>query len=77
MQWIGFGEGGQMAGSNIFVMYEAADGVNVTLSPRTGKGEFEPLYNSGAQVALLEGSGIVMGRMIANVKCKGRQQSSH
>lgn len=47
-----------------------ADGTgNVTVSPRLGKGEIMPLFYSKPQVELLEGSGIVNGMMIANVKC--------
>ncbi|MCJ1306759.1 hypothetical protein MMC25_000402 [Agyrium rufum] len=68
-QWIGFGEGAQMKGSNIFIIYSDADNGNVTLSPRLGVGEVMPLYNSAAQVALIDGSGIVNGVMTANVRC--------
>ena len=69
-QWIGLGQGGQMAGSNIFVIYTDASGTNVTLSPRLGKGEVQPLYDNGTQAFLLEGSGIANGNMTANVRCK-------
>jgi hypothetical protein len=68
LQWVALGEGTQMAGANIFVVYASSDG-NVTLSPRLGIGEFEPEPNSAAQVSLLEGSGIRNGVMIANVQC--------
>lgn len=67
-QWIGLGQGTQMAGANIFIMYAASDS-NVTLSPRSGKGEFQPLFNSQAQVTLIEGTGISNGVMTANVRC--------
>ena len=72
-QWIGLGQGGanQMKNSNIFIIYADSTGSNVTLSPRLGKGEFEPKFNSDAQVSLLEGSGIADGIMTANVRCKG------
>ncbi|KAI9755621.1 MAG: hypothetical protein M4579_004194 [Chaenotheca gracillima] len=69
LQWVGFGEGQQMAGSNIFVMYASADGKNVTISPRSGVGEVMPKFNPSAEVTLLEGSGISNGMMTANVKC--------
>lgn len=59
-----------MAGASIFVMYEDGNG-NVTISPRNGgQGHVEPLSDSALQVELLEGSGIVDGRMIANVLCE-------
>lgn len=58
-----------MSGANIFVMYASADGKNVTVSPRLGKGEVEPDYNSAAKITLLEGSGVVGDTMTANVLC--------
>ena len=58
-----------MAGADIFIMY-AASSNNVTVSPRLGKGEYEPLYNSAAQITVLEGSGISSdGVMTAYVRC--------
>jgi hypothetical protein len=60
-----------MAGASIFVMY--ADGAgNVTISARDGgQGHVEPQQSASLQsgVTLLAGSGIVNGRMIANVYC--------
>ncbi|KAL9098571.1 MAG: hypothetical protein Q9163_005797 [Psora crenata] len=58
-----------MAGANIFVIYASASGTNVTLSPRLGRGQVEPLFDAAAQVSLLEGSGIADGKMTANVRC--------
>lgn len=58
-----------MRNSNIFIIYPDASGSNVTLSARLGLGEFEPQYNSKAQVSLLEGSGISNGKMTANIRC--------
>lgn len=58
-----------MSGSNIFVVYTAGNG-NVTVSPRLGKGEREPNFNSDAKVTLLEGSGVSGGKMVANIKCR-------
>lgn len=62
-----------MSGANIFLLYQSADGKNVTLSPRLGKGYVEPEYESGqgAQLSLLAGSGVSNGVMTANVKCTG------
>ncbi|KAK3702182.1 hypothetical protein LTR37_015014 [Vermiconidia calcicola] len=71
--WIGLGQGSQMAGSNIFVIYSDGSG-NVTLSARRGEGHFEPEHDTSANVSLLEGSGISNGRMVANVLCRNCQQ---
>lgn len=68
-QWVGLGQGNQMKGTNIFIVYSDADGQNVTVSPRLGQGNFQPQFNSQAQVSLLEGSGISNGMMTANVRC--------
>lgn len=68
-QWVGLGQGDQMKGANIFMVYSDAGGHNVTLSPRLGQGNFEPQLNSQAQISLLEGSGISNGMMTANVRC--------
>lgn len=71
-QWIGLGQGGanQMQNSNIFIIYADATGSNVTVSPRLGRGEFEPKTDGdNAQVFLLEGSGISNGKMTANIRC--------
>ncbi|KAJ5612860.1 hypothetical protein N7510_006054 [Penicillium lagena] len=67
-QWVALGEGSQMAGANIFVIY-ASGSDNITVSPRLGVGEIEPLFNPSAQVSLLEGSGIQDGYMTANIRC--------
>jgi hypothetical protein len=60
-----------MQGASIFVMYANGLG-NVTISARDGgQGHVEPTQDSSLQsgVTLLAGSGIVDGRMIANVHC--------
>ncbi|KAF3940665.1 hypothetical protein ABW19_dt0207261 [Dactylella cylindrospora] len=68
-QWIALGQGTRMAGANIFVIYADGSG-NVTISPRSGQGNFEPQFNSDAQIELLDGSGIVGDEMIANIRCE-------
>lgn len=70
LSWIGIGQGSGMRGSNIFMIYANAAGDNVTVSPRLGLGEYQPM-TSGAtsQITLLEGSGIANGDMTANFKC--------
>ncbi|KAJ5907367.1 Alpha/beta hydrolase fold-3 [Penicillium taxi] len=67
VQWFALGEGEQMAGANIFVVYDA--GKDVTVSPRSGVGHIQPLYNAAAQVTVLNGSGLHNGIMTANIKC--------
>ncbi|GAB7353118.1 hypothetical protein MBLNU459_g3657t1 [Dothideomycetes sp. NU459] len=67
--WVALGQGTQMSGANIFVLYQDASGTNVTISPRLGTGHSQPQYNSAAQVTLLAGSGVSNGIMTANVRC--------
>ncbi|PYH92987.1 CBD9-like protein [Aspergillus ellipticus CBS 707.79] len=68
VQWVGLGQGSQMAGSNMFLMY-ASSPTNITLSPRNGLGHFEPKPNSETQIALLPGTGIANNTMTANLRC--------
>jgi len=70
MSWIGFGQGAQMKGANIFMIYANAEGTNVTLSPRLGTGNSQPGADTSAEVTLLDGSGISNNMMIANVRCR-------
>jgi hypothetical protein len=77
-QWVGLGIGGQMAEATIFVMYADGQG-NVTISARDGnQGHVEPVPDSSLQsgVTLLAGSGIVDGKMVANVYCTFLSPSS-
>ncbi|KAF2091532.1 iron reductase domain protein, partial [Saccharata proteae CBS 121410] len=74
--WVALGQGDQMAGSNIFVMYTSSSGNNVTLSPRLGTGHNQPKYDGDAQVYLLDGSGVTNGQMVANVRCSNCQSWS-
>merc|ERR1711939_1222136 len=68
-EWIGFGQGSQMSGANMFVVY-AADSTNVTVSPRLGTGHTQPKVNGDAQISVLEGTGIASdGSLVANVRC--------
>ncbi|KGO51808.1 Alpha/beta hydrolase fold-3 [Penicillium expansum] len=67
VQWFALGQGMQMAGANMFVVYTS--GNTVTVSPRSGIGEIEPLYNKGAQITILNGSGVHDGVITANVRC--------
>ena len=58
-----------MKDANIFMIYADETGKNVTLSGRSGVGNKDPVYPSTAQISLLDGSGIVDGKMTANVRC--------
>ncbi|KAB8227804.1 cytochrome and DOMON domain-containing protein [Aspergillus alliaceus] len=69
LQWVGLGQGKQMAGANMFILYSAPSN-NVTISPRSGQGHFPPVYNPNSRVFLLDGSGIHDGTMTANVLCE-------
>lgn len=67
--WIGMGTGNGMSGSSMLIIYQSADGNNVTLSPRKGSGHNQPGVDSSAKASLMEGSGIVDGKMVANIRC--------
>lgn len=69
LTWVALGQGTQMAGANMFVVYSDAAGDNVTVSPRLGKGHVQPLFNPNAKISVMEGSGIQNGTMTANVRC--------
>ncbi|KAJ5221107.1 uncharacterized protein N7469_009994 [Penicillium citrinum] len=69
LQWFAWGQGSRMQGANIFIVYASSDGNNVTVSPRLGVEHVMPLYNSKAQLSVLNGSGISNGVMTANIRC--------
>lgn len=54
----------------MFIMYQSGNG-NVTLSSRQGQGEVQPQYNAAtaSNLQLLAGSGVVNGKMVANIMC--------
>ena len=68
--WVSLGQGSQMDGANMFVVYTSSDGKNVTVSSRLGNGHNAPELYLDAQLSLLDGSGVSNGQMIANVRCK-------
>ncbi|CAG8303953.1 unnamed protein product [Penicillium salamii] len=67
VQWLALGQGRQMAGANMFIVYTS--GNNVTVSPRSGVGEIQPLYNKNAQITILNGSGVHDGVTTASFRC--------
>lgn len=69
-EYVALAQGTQMAGANMFILYQNAAGTNVTISPRLGTGHMPPSVHN-VQLELLEGSGIANGTMTANVRCSG------
>ncbi|KAJ6014160.1 Alpha/beta hydrolase fold-3 [Penicillium herquei] len=67
IEWFALGQGDRMAGSNMFVVYTS--GNNVTVSPRSGVGHTQPLYNPAAQITVMNGSGVHGVMITANIKC--------
>lgn len=67
VEWFALGQGVAMHGSSMFVVYTSSD--IVTLSPRAGKGHYEPLYDRHTQASLINGSGVHDGVITANVRC--------
>lgn len=69
-QWVALGTGNGMSGSNMFIMYQNGNG-NITLSSRQGQGERQPQYNAAtaSNLQLMAGSGVVNGKMVANIMC--------
>ncbi|KAH7322526.1 hypothetical protein B0I35DRAFT_458824 [Stachybotrys elegans] len=66
-QWVGLGVGRQMRGAVMFVMYEDGEG-NVTISNREGTGHVMPQPAEDINAVVLDGSGVIDDRMIANVR---------
>lgn len=69
--WMAVGLGKEMAGSLMLIAYSAADGHNVTLSPRLGPYHSEPTYTKDVSITLLPGSGIINDTYVVNGKCSG------
>ncbi|KAF8466431.1 hypothetical protein BDZ91DRAFT_658116, partial [Kalaharituber pfeilii] len=67
--WAGVGIGNRMRNALIFAIYPATDGNNVTLSPRIGRGNFEPEPESSIDIDILGGTGIKDGTMTVNFVC--------
>lgn len=69
--WIAVGLGKEMKGSLMLITYTAADGHNVTVSPRVGSDHSEPTYTKDVSITLLPGSGLINDTYIVNGKCSG------
>ena len=68
--WVSLGQGSQMDGANMFVIYPSSDGNNITISSRLGNGHKAPEPDSDTQLTVLEGSSASAGEMVAVVRCK-------
>jgi hypothetical protein len=68
------GAGSRMTNANIFLVYQSANGKNVTLSPRSARGYMMPSVDNSIKITLLEGSGVFNDRMVANIRCKPGQK---
>jgi hypothetical protein len=68
-EWVGFGLGGQMAGTLMFITYASEDGKNVTVSPRIATSHVMPQHTSDVTVDLLPGTGIIDDLFVVNAKC--------
>lgn len=68
--WIAVGTGSLMTNSMMFVVYTAANGKDLTLSPRIATSEIEPAFAPHIKLTLLPGTGIFNGTYIANALCK-------
>lgn len=66
--WVALGIGTGMEGAGIFLLYPDGDG-NITLSTRAGEYHVMPEYTERPKTSLMEGSGIVDGRIVANIRC--------
>jgi hypothetical protein len=69
LQWFAFGQGAQMQGANLFIVYASSSGNNITVSPRLGVEHVMPLHNPKAELSVLNDSGIRNGIMTANIRC--------
>ena len=69
-EWISLGQGSKMDGANMFVIYASADGNNVTISSRLGNGHNSPETSSDTQLTIMDGSGVINGSIVANVRCR-------
>jgi hypothetical protein len=75
--WVALGQGTQMLGSNIFLVYQDGSG-NVTASCRQGAYHQEPMLNTQSNAAVLTvlaGSGVSSDgkTMVANLACSNCQ----
>lgn len=69
MSWVGLGQGSRMSNANMFIIYANAAGTDITISPRLGEGNSEPVIASSSTLTLLSGSGVSSGFMRANILC--------
>ncbi|KAK2612681.1 hypothetical protein QQS21_001298 [Conoideocrella luteorostrata] len=66
--WVAVGMGTAMKNAEIYMIYQNGQG-NVTLSTRNGRDHIMPLYAERRNVNIVSGSGVIDGRMKANIRC--------
>ncbi|KAK3047068.1 hypothetical protein LTR09_011493 [Extremus antarcticus] len=81
--WVGVGIGEEMKNAAMFIAYPAANGHDVTISPRMGSGHTEPTYDSNIKIDKLSGNGLTgantidgndpgsTGNIVADGVCRG------
>ncbi|KAG5985199.1 hypothetical protein E4U55_000444 [Claviceps digitariae] len=68
--WIAVGLGARMLNADIFLIHASSPSDNnITLSTRIGRHHMMPLYMPRKNVRLLPGSGLLDGRLRANIAC--------
>lgn len=68
--WAGFGMGGRMDGTLMFIVYRPSDNSGEpTLSPRIATGHIMPEFTKDVNVTLLAGSDTANDRFVANIHC--------
>lgn len=70
VSWVGLGQGSEMDGANMYIVYSSSDGENITISSRLGNGHRAPEYSSDTQLTVLDGSGVSNNTLYANIRCK-------
>ena len=70
VSWVGLGQGSEMDGANMYIVYGSSDGNNITVSSRLGNGHRPPEFSSDTQLTVLDGSGVSGDTLIANIRCK-------
>ncbi|OLL26642.1 Cytochrome b561 and DOMON domain-containing protein [Neolecta irregularis DAH-3] len=73
--WAAVGIGKEMAGALMFVLYK--NGENLTVSTRLGTSHNQPEQYNMANITVESGTGIINGRMVANIHCSNCNSWDH
>ncbi|KAF2853995.1 iron reductase domain protein, partial [Plenodomus tracheiphilus IPT5] len=68
--WVGFGFGGKMENSLMFIMYPNAKGDNITISPRLGSTNSEPTFHPTITLDILPETQINDSQLILAARCR-------